>query len=77
MTGGIELGLYAMLKDADQLLVPDPYYSGSAGFVGSKIQQLHADMQILELPDFVPLSLRRFHDSIRYATSIRISPMIS
>ncbi len=33
-----------MLKDGRNLHAPDPYYAGSAGFVGSTLQVLHGDM---------------------------------
>jgi hypothetical protein len=56
-----------MLKDVRRLLSPDPYYSGEAGFVGSSIEQLHQDMNGLELPEHVPESVRRYHDGIRNA----------
>jgi hypothetical protein len=54
-------------KDVCTLLAPDPYYSGSAGFVGSALEALHADMNSLELPDYVPESVGRAHDAIRSA----------
>jgi hypothetical protein len=56
-----------MLKDVSRLLSPDPYYSGDAGFVASSIEQLHQDMSGLELPTYVPESVRRYHDGIRIA----------
>jgi hypothetical protein len=56
-----------MLKDARSLRLPDSYYSGEAGFVGSTIEQLHADMRGLELPESVPDGVRHVHTSIRHA----------
>lgn len=56
-----------MLKPASELLMPDPYFSGAAGFIGSSLEQLHADMRKLELPDAVPDPVRRCHDAIRHA----------
>jgi hypothetical protein len=54
-----------MFKDVDQLRLPDPYYSGAAGFIGSTLEQLHQDMSALELPPDVPESVRRYHNGIR------------
>ncbi|MHC2284013.1 hypothetical protein ACVI1J_010483 [Bradyrhizobium diazoefficiens] len=56
-----------MLKEGRNLLSPDPYYAGSAGFVGSTLEALHGDMSVLALPDYVPESVRRSHDGIRNA----------
>jgi hypothetical protein len=56
-----------MFRDVDQLRLPDPYYSGEAGFIGSTLEQLHQDMRVLELPPDVPESVRRYHDGIRNA----------
>jgi hypothetical protein len=56
-----------MIKDARSLRSPDPYYAGDAGFVGSTLEQLHEDMRKIELPIYVPDSVRRFHDAIRNA----------
>jgi hypothetical protein len=56
-----------MFRDVDQLRLPDPYYSGAAGFVGSTLEQLHQDMSALELPADVSESVRRYHDGIRNA----------
>jgi hypothetical protein len=56
-----------MLKDVRNLLAPDPYYSGSAGFVGSSMEALHGDMNSLALPEYVPEAVRRYHDGIRNA----------
>src|ERR1700744_498777 len=56
-----------MLKDAHKLISPDPYYDGSAGFVGSTLEALHEDMRALALPDYVPDPVRRCHDGIRNA----------
>jgi hypothetical protein len=53
-------GLNFMFRDVDQLRLPDPYYSGAAGFVGSTLEQLHQDMSALELPADVPESVRRY-----------------
>src|SRR5260370_21104700 len=56
-----------MLKNIANLRAPDPYYSGEAGFVGSTLEQLHQDMNGLELPQHVPDGVRRCHDAIRNA----------
>src|SRR5712692_4507479 len=56
-----------MLKDVDNLRSPDPYYSGEAGFIGSTLEQLHQDMNRLELPECVPPSVTRYHDGVRNA----------
>jgi hypothetical protein len=56
-----------MFRNAEQLRLPDPYYSGEAGFIGSTLEQLHEDMRALELPPGVPESVRRYHDGIRNA----------
>jgi len=49
-------------------MLPDTYYDGSAGFVGSSLEELHSDMSRLELPECVPESVKRCHDAIRHAT---------
>jgi hypothetical protein len=56
-----------MLKDVASLRLPDPYYSGEAGFIGSTLEQLHQDMNRLALPEYVPPGVRRYHDSVRHA----------
>jgi hypothetical protein len=56
-----------MLKEVQSLELPDPYYSGAAGFIGSTLEQLHQDMRELGLPAYVPDSVRRSHDAIRNA----------
>jgi hypothetical protein len=56
-----------MFKDVQNLRSPDPYYSGEAGFVGCTLEQLHQDMSRLELPGYVPDSVRRCHDGVRNA----------
>jgi hypothetical protein len=56
-----------MLKDIHSLRLPDPFYSGEAGFVSSTLEQLHEDMSKVELPECVPKSVRRFHDGVRNA----------
>jgi hypothetical protein len=56
-----------MLKDILSLRSPDPYYSGEAGFVGSTLERLHEDMSKVELPEYVPESVRRCHYGIRNA----------
>jgi hypothetical protein len=66
-----------MFRDVDQLRLPDPYYSGEAGFIGSTLEQLHQDMRVLELPPDVPESVRRYHDGIETPTCIRIIHMMS
>lgn len=60
-----------MLKRADHLRTPDPYFSGLAGFVGSTLEQLHADMCSFELPLRTPNSVLSCHDAIRTPISIR------
>jgi hypothetical protein len=55
-----------MLKDVQHLLSPDPYYAGTAGFIGCSIEKLHQDMTRLELPSFVPERIRRCHDAVRH-----------
>lgn len=55
-----------MLKDVQHLLSPDPYYAGTAGFVGCSIEKLHQDMSRLELPSSVPEGIRRCHDAVRH-----------
>lgn len=47
--------------------MPDPYYSGAAGFIGSTMEALHQDMAALALPQDVPESVRRMHDGLRHA----------
>jgi hypothetical protein len=56
-----------MLKDINSLRSPDPYYSGDAGCIGSTLEQLHQDMTKLNLPEYVPESIRRCHDGLRNA----------
>jgi hypothetical protein len=56
-----------MLKDVNNLRSPDPYYSGAAGSVGSTLEQLHHDMSKVELPAYVPESVRICHDGVRNA----------
>jgi hypothetical protein len=56
-----------MLKDVQKLRSPDPYFSGEAGSVGSTLEQLHEDMRKLELPGYVPESVRWCHDAVRNA----------
>jgi hypothetical protein len=56
-----------VLKHICSLRLADPYYSGEAGFVGSSLEQLHQDVSKLELPKYVPESVRRCHDAIRNA----------
>lgn len=56
-----------MLKRVDQLRVPDPFYAGTVGFVGSTLEALHEDMRQLELPTATPDSIRRIHDAVRHA----------
>jgi hypothetical protein len=53
-----------MLKNVRNLS-PDTYYSGAAGFIGSSLEALHRDMISLELPEYVPETVRRYHDAIR------------
>lgn len=56
-----------MLKDARHLRSPDPYFAGTAGFIGSTQEELHRDMSELELPAAVPDGVRRAHDAVRHA----------
>ena len=56
-----------MLKDVRSLRSADPYFAGAAGVVGSTLEQLHDDMRKLELPSYVPETVRRCHDAIRNA----------
>lgn len=56
-----------MLKDVQDLRSADPYFAGTAGFVGTTLEKLHHDMIGLELPSNVPASVRRCHDGIRHA----------
>jgi hypothetical protein len=56
-----------MLKDLQHLRSPDPYFAGTAGFVGSTLDALHRDMSENELPDIVPEAVRRAHDGVRHA----------
>jgi hypothetical protein len=56
-----------MLKEVQKLRSPDPYFSGEVGSVGSTLEQLHEDMRKLELPGYVPESVRRCHDALRNA----------
>ena len=56
-----------MLKDAHHLNSPDPFYDGTAGFIGSTLEGLHHDMSKLELPAVVSDRVRRCHDAIRHA----------
>lgn len=56
-----------MLKDAHHLNSPDPFYDGTAGFVGSTLEDLHHDMSKLELPAVVPDRVRKYHDAVRHA----------
>ena len=56
-----------MLKSISALNLPDPYFAGTAGFVGSTLQGLHSDMCAFELPAAVPESVRRSHNAIRHA----------
>jgi hypothetical protein len=49
-----------MLKHVQQLRLPDPYYSGEAGVIGTTLEQLHRDMSKLELPASVPDVVRRY-----------------
>ena len=56
-----------MLKDVHQLLAPDPYYAGTAGFMGSSMEALYRDMSRLELPASVPEGVRQCHDAVRHA----------
>ncbi|MDR3713988.1 MAG: hypothetical protein P4L51_14290 [Puia sp.] len=56
-----------MLKKLQDLRSPDPYYAGTAGFVGSTLEELHHDMSELELPATVPDGVRKCHDAVRHA----------
>jgi hypothetical protein len=56
-----------VLKNTTDLTEPDPYFAGTAGFVGSTLHELHKDMCAFELPETVPEGVRRAHDSVRHA----------
>jgi len=56
-----------MLKEIQALKAPDPYFSGTTGFVGCTQEKLHQDMCKLELSTSVPENVRRSHDAIRHA----------
>jgi hypothetical protein len=55
-----------VFKRLSDLNLPDPYFSGDAGFIGSSLEDLHADMCAFELPVALPESVRRSHDAIRH-----------
>jgi hypothetical protein len=55
------------MKAIDTLTDADPYFAGSAGFIGASLNDLHADMVKLELPAAVPTNIRRVHDAVRHA----------
>ena len=57
----------ALLKNPLNLTEPDPYYAGTAGFVGCTLEDLHQDMHSFELPAVVPDCIRKSHDAIRHA----------
>jgi hypothetical protein len=56
-----------VLKRLSDLNLPDPYFSGTAGFIGSTLEELHSDMCAFELSVALPESVRRSHDAIRHA----------
>ena len=56
-----------MFGNVDDIHLPDPYYSGTAGFVGCTLEKLHQDMSRLALPGYVLVSVRRCHDGVRNA----------
>ncbi|RFB81163.1 hypothetical protein [Methylovirgula sp. 4M-Z18] len=56
-----------MFKSALDLNRPDPYFSGTAGFVANTLEDLHEDMRRFELPEVVPDKVRHAHDAIRHA----------
>lgn len=62
-----------MLKDIQKLRSPDPYFSGEAGSIGSALEQLHEDMQKLELPECVPESVRRWAQAVAEPGAIVIT----
>ena len=55
-----------MFKSALNLTDPDPYFAGTAGFVGSTLLDLHKDMCAFELPEAVSESVRRAHNAVRH-----------
>ncbi|MGO6742104.1 hypothetical protein [Rhizobium ruizarguesonis] len=55
-----------MLKRAEDLARPDPYFAGAAGFVGSNLEELYLDMVGYALPAVVPECVRRAHDAVRH-----------
>ncbi|NTA14282.1 hypothetical protein [Agrobacterium tumefaciens] len=60
-------GVGSMFKRASELRIPDPYFSGKAGFLGSSLEELYDDMCRFNLPQQVPDTVRRSHDAIRHA----------
>ncbi|MCY1665001.1 hypothetical protein [Rhizobium sp. SL86] len=64
---GRRMKVLPMLKSLPALNLPDPYFAGTAGFVGSTIEDLHGDMCAFELPAAASESVRRSHDAIRHA----------
>ena len=56
-----------MLKRAEDLIRADPYFAGTAGFMGSSLEELHLDMVACDIPETAPESVRRAHDAIRHA----------
>lgn len=63
----IEWKSFPVLKRLSDLKLPDPYFSGEAGFVGCTLQDLHGDMCAFELSASIPESVRRSHNAIRHA----------
>jgi hypothetical protein len=59
--------VFAMLKDADRLLEPDPAYAEAGPFGGITIEELRLDASKFELPTSVPDGVRRCHDAARHA----------
>ncbi|UWU26174.1 hypothetical protein N2601_33555 (plasmid) [Rhizobium sp. CB3060] len=58
-----------MLKRAEDLTKADPFFAGTVGFVGSRLDELHLDMLACDIPETAPESVRRAHDAVRHAYS--------
>ena len=58
---------FLVFKRLSDLNLPDPYFSGTAGFIGSTLEDLYADMRVFDLSVPLPDSVRRSHHAIRHA----------